>query len=185
MIFEQVIHMPKDRIGVLVGREGNIKTELEKLCSVKVYVNSETGAVNIKVNEDISKSEPFKAVNIVTAISRGFSPKKAFKLLDDNVILEVIDLRDYAGKSKSALTRIRGRIIGLNGNSRRLIEELSKGRLSVYGHTATLIGTVEEVKLAGDAVRMLASGSSHRTVYNKLQKARSEAKLNKLKLWEE
>ncbi|MFQ6134936.1 MAG: KH domain-containing protein [Nitrososphaerales archaeon] len=177
--------MPQDRIGVLVGREGNIKNEVEEICSVNLSIDSETGVVNITTKGDISKTEPFKAVNIVTAISRGFSPERAFRLLDDDTILEVIDLRDYVGKSKSALTRIRGRIIGINGKSRRLIEELSGGYISVYGHTAAIIGTAEEVKSAGDAVRMLASGSAHRTVYKNLQKARTKAKLDRLKLWEE
>ena len=45
----------------------------------------------------------------------------------DDTFLEVIDLREYVGKSKSALNRIRGRIIGLNGKSRKIIEELSGG----------------------------------------------------------
>ncbi len=168
-----------------MGKEGNVKNEVEETCFVNLTIDSETGIVNITTKGDVSKTEPFKAINIVTAISRGFSPERAFKLLDDDIILEVIDLRDYAGKSKSALTRIRGRIIGLNGKSRKLIEELSGGYLSVYGYTAAVIGTSEEIKSAGDAVKMLASGSAHRTVYKKLQQARTKAKLDRLKLWEE
>lgn len=177
--------MPQDRIGVLVGRGGNVKSEVEEKCSVNISIDSETGEVQVTAKGDISKTEPFKAVNIVTAIARGFSPHRAFRLLDEDVILEIIDLRNYIDKSKRALTRIRGRIIGLNGKSRRLIEELSGGYISVYGHTVAIIGTGEEVKSAGDAVKMLASGSAHRTVYKKLQKARSQRKLDRLKLWEE
>jgi|TARA_B100002003_G_C13803393_1_gene396464 ribosomal RNA assembly protein len=103
----------------------------------------------------------------------------------DDTFLEVIDLREYVGKSKSALNRIRGRIIGLNGKSRKIIEELSGGYLSVYGHTAAIIGTAEEIRAEGDAVKLLASGSIHRTVYKNLQRTRTKAKLDRLKLWEE
>ena len=104
--------------------------------------------------------------------------------MTDDIFLEVIDLREYVGKSKSALNRIKGRIIGLNGKSRRLIEELSGGYLSVYGHTAAIIGTTEEIKAEGDAIKLLASGSIHRTVYKNLQRARTKVKLDRLKLWE-
>ena len=157
---------------------------MEEMCGVSIYIDSKTGDVNITAEGDVSKTDPFKAVNIVTAISRGFSPERASKLQEEDATIEVIDLREYVGKSKSAITRISGRIIGLNGKSRRLVEELSGGYLSVYGHTATVIGTAAEVKSAGDAVRMLASGSAHRTVYNKLQTARTKSKLDKMKLWE-
>lgn len=158
---------------------------MENLCSVDLKIDSETGIVNIKSKGDIIKVEPFKAINIVTAISKGFSPERAFYLMEDDKIIEVIDLRDYVGKSRSALNRIKGRIIGLNGKSRRLIEELSGGFISVYGHTVAIIGTLNEVKSAGDAVKMLAFGSAHRTVYSKLQKARTKAKIDKMKLWED
>lgn len=99
--------------------------------------------------------------------------------------MEVIDLRNYAGKSKNALDRIKGRIIGLNGKSRKLIEELSGGYLSVYGHTVAIIGTVEEIRAQSDAVKLLASGGIHRTVYKNLQASRTKAKQERLKLWED
>ena len=185
MSFEQIIRVPKDRIGALVGKDGIVKNELEKMCFINISIDSETGIVNITSKDDVNKIEPFKAKNIITAISRGFSPERAFRLMDDDIFLEIIDLREYVGKSENALNRIKGRIIGLNGKSRRLIEELSGGYLSVYGHTVALIGTAETIKAEGDAVRLLASGSIHRTVYKNLQKARTKAKLDKLKLWEE
>ena len=162
-----------------------MKNELEKKCSVNIDIDSKTGIVSITSEGNITKIEPFKAENIIIAISRGFSPERAFRLMDDDTFLEVIDLREYVGKSKSALNRIKGRIIGLNGKSRRLIEELSGGYLSVYGHTAAIIGTTEEIKAEGDAIKLLASGSIHRTVYKNLQRARTKAKLDRLKLWEE
>ena len=161
-----------------------MKNELEKKCSVNIDIDSKTGIVSITSEGNITKIEPFKAENIIIAISRGFSPERAFRLMDDDTFLEVIDLREYVGKSKSALNRIKGRIIGLNGKSRRLIEELSGGYLSVYGHTAAIIGTTEEIKAEGDAIKLLASGSIHRTVYKNLQRARTKVKLDRLKLWE-
>jgi rRNA processing protein Krr1/Pno1 len=48
-----------------------------------------------------------------------------------------------------------------------------------------MIGTADEIKAEGDAVRLLASGSIHRTVYKNLQRTRTKAKLDRLKLWED
>jgi len=73
----------------------------------------------------------------------------------------------------------------LRGKARRVIEELTGAYLSVYGHTVAIIGDIEQVKLAEEAVHMLASGSAHSTVYSMLQRARTQKKLERLKLWEE
>ncbi|HEX6067962.1 MAG TPA: KH domain-containing protein, partial [Nitrososphaera sp.] len=96
-----------------------------------------------------------------------------------------LDLRDYAGKSPSALARIRGRIIGEGGKARRTIEELTNAYISVYGHTVALIGTYHEIRLATDAIDLLAKGSMHKTVYNMLQEARRRDKEDKMRLWED
>jgi len=48
----------------------------------------------------------------------------------------------------------------------------------------SIIGDADEVQLASEAVRMLATGSQHRTVYNMLQKARTKKKMERMFLWE-
>jgi ribosomal RNA assembly protein len=96
-----------------------------------------------------------------------------------------MDLHDYAGKSPNALERIRGRIIGEGGKARRMIEDLSGASISIYGHTVGFIGNYKEVKLATDAIVLLAKGSMHKTVYSMLQDARRRDKMNKMRLWED
>ena len=67
---------------------------------------------------------PFKAIEIISAISKGFSPQRANLLLrDEDLIFQIIDLKEYAGKSSNTMDRIKGRIIGQAGKSRRTIEE--------------------------------------------------------------
>jgi len=183
--FERVLTLSRDRIGVLVGRGGAVKSEIERLCSVDLSIDGKTGEVRVASKGSIEEMKPFKAVDIVTAISRGFSPERAFRLADEDAVLDVIDLREYSGRSKNSLSRIKGRIIGLNGKSRRIMEELTGAYVSVYGHTVAMIGRVDEVKLAREAVEMLAAGSPHRSVYRMLQRARTKAKLERMKLWEE
>lgn len=182
MSFEQLVRIPVERVGAVIGKEGATKRFLEDEMGVKLSVDSKEGVVT--VSADSLKTDPFSATRVIEAIGRGFSPQRAKRLLDEGAAMEVVDLRDYAGRSVNSLARIRGRVIGLKGKSRRVIEELTGCHLSVYGRTVAVIGDADEVRLASDAVRSLATGSQHKTVYNALQKARTKRKMEKMFLWE-
>jgi ribosomal RNA assembly protein len=181
--FEQVVRIPVERVGAVIGKEGATKKFLEEEMGVKLVVESKDGLVTVK-SDSALKTDPFSATRVIEAIGRGFSPQRARRLLDEGTALEVIDLRDYAGRSANSLERIRGRVIGLKGKSRRVIEELTACHLSVYGRTVAIIGVAEEVQLASGAVKSLATGSQHKTVYNALQRARSKRKMERMFLWE-
>jgi len=181
--FEQVVRIPVERVGAVIGKEGATKKFLEEEMGVKLVVESKEGLVTVK-SDSALKTDPFSATRVIEAIGRGFSPQRARRLLDEGTALEVIDLRDYAGRSANSLERIRGRVIGLKGKSRRVIEELTSCHLSVYGRTVAIIGVAEEVQLASGAVKSLATGSQHKTVYNALQRARSKRKMERMFLWE-
>jgi ribosomal RNA assembly protein len=188
MSFQQVVRIPRDRIGVIIGKNGKVKDEIQEKCNVIVEIDSETGDAMISSGpkDPSMKIEPFKAVEIVSAISKGFSPQRAYRLLEDEEeTFQLIDLRDYAGKSRNSMERIKGRIIGEEGKSRKNIEDLTGASISVYGHTVGLIGTFKEIKLATDAVTMLSKGRSHKNVYNMLQEARRKDKLDRMRLWED
>ncbi len=184
MSFEQSVKVPVERVGAIIGKGGSTRKGFEEALGVELLVDSRSGSVVVKC-ESVEKGDPFKAVRVVEAIGRGFSPQRASRLIEEEAAFEVIDLRDFAGKSENALDRIRGRIIGLDGKSRRVIEELTECYLSIYGRTVAIIGDPTEMRLAIEAVKMLASGSPHRTVYNMLQKARTKKKLERMLLWEE
>jgi ribosomal RNA assembly protein len=184
MSFEQVVKVPLDRVAAVIGKKGESKRHLEEACHVLLQVDGKTGEVMV-TSTSAEEGDPFKAMSVIEAVGRGFSPQRALRLLEDETALEILDLRDFAGKSDNSLERIRGRIIGLNGKSRRVIEELTKCYVSVYGRTVAIIGEITEVKLAKDAITLLASGSRHRSVYNMLQRARTKKKMDRMLLWED
>jgi ribosomal RNA assembly protein len=183
MSFEQVVRIPLERVGAVIGKEGATKKFLEGELGVKLSVDSKEGLVTLKAESAVD-ADPFTAIRVIEAIGRGFSPQRARRLMDEGTAMVVTDLRDYAGRSVNALERIRGRVIGLKGKSRRVIEELTACHISVYGRTVAIIGEAAEVQLASEAVRLLATGSQHKTVYNMLQKARTRRKMERMFLWE-
>ena len=180
------VKVPRERIGALVGPDGRVKASIEKKLSVILRIDSQTGDIQITLMP--TAQDPtvlFRAKEIVTAIGRGFSPEHAFRLLeDDETMLAVIDLRETVGRSQSDMKRLKGRVIGKEGKTRRIIEELTEANICVYGHTISIVGTIDQVEIAKEAVRMLIRGSLHRTVYRFLHRKRSELKKKKMELWE-
>ncbi len=180
------VRIPKERVGVLVGSDGKVKQKIEEKLMVELQIESEAGGVTIVLSERTNDpSLLFRAKDVVTAIGRGFSPEHAFRLLrNEDDIFDFIDFRVVFGRSESDIKRIKGRIIGANGKTRKLIEELTDASVVVYGHTVGFIGTFEQVDVARNAVQMLIDGSQHHTVYKYLQRKRSEFKKQRLELWE-
>ena len=179
------LKIPRERIGVLISPKGKVKQQIEKTLQVKLDIDSETGGVTIFLNENTEDpSVLFRAKELVLAIGRGFSPERAFRLFDEDAILQIIDLRDIVGKSESAMKRLKGRVIGRQGKTRRIIEELTETDVAVYGHTIGIIGNAEQVQIARDAIMMLLQGSQHNTVYRFLHRKRRELKRKALELWE-
>ncbi len=180
------LKIPRERIGVLIGPNGAIKKYIEKTLLVKLEIESETGGVKINLTENVEDpSLLFKAKDVVNAIGRGFSPELAFRLIrNEEAFLDIIDLRTIFGRSESDIRRVKGRIIGMGGKTRRIIEELTETNVCVYGHTVGLIGDIEQVQASREAIQMLIRGSLHSTVYRFLSRKRRELKKRKLELWE-
>jgi len=180
------VKVPRDRIGALIGPDGRVKASIEKKLSVELRIDSQSGDVEIMLMP--SAQDPsvlFRAKEVIMAIGRGFSPEHAFRLLeDDESVLEFIDLRETVGRSQSEMKRLKGRIIGKEGKTRRIIEELTETSVSVYGHTISIIGNAEQAEVAKEAIRMLIRGSLHQTVYRFLHRKRREFKKKKMELWE-
>jgi len=180
------VKIPKDRIGALIGPEGRVKERIEKQLGIEMDIDSETGDVTLTLSPNAEDpSVLFRAKEVVTAIGRGFAPERAFRLIqDEDALLEVIDLREIFGRSLSDLQRLKGRIIGQEGKTRRIIEELTDADVSVYGHTVSIIADADEMDIAREAIKMLLQGRQHSSVYRFLHRKRRELKKKKLELWE-
>ena len=181
------VRIPKERIGVLVGPEGKVKSYIEEKLNVELQIESDEGNVTILLTEKTpDPSLVFRAKDVVTAIGRGFAPEQAFRLIrDEEAIFDMIDLRIIFGRSESDIKRVKGRIIGMNGRTRRTIEELTSTEVVVYGHTVGIIGTFDQANAARGAIQMLIDGSQHHTVYRFLANKRRELKKKSLELWQQ
>ncbi|HEY7227873.1 MAG TPA: KH domain-containing protein [Nitrososphaeraceae archaeon] len=179
-----ILHIPEERIPVVIGIKGKTKIKICKMCNVRIEIESKTGQITISsTTKNFDEYGALKARDIINAISNGFSPERAFRILDDESLFQVLDLRNFTTSTNST-NRIKGRIIGEKGKARKNLEELTNTFISIYGHTISLIGNYEETKLAIDALMLLINGRSHKTVYEMLYQAKRKSKIEKLQLWE-
>lgn len=180
------IRIPGERVGALIGPGGKTKKRIEATFQVELTIDSETGNVDIRVKPDQPDvSVLFIVRNVVRAIGRGFSPKNALQLMNEDFDLIIMDLEEYVGRSKNAQNRVKGRIIGKEGKSRTMIEELTECLVSVYGGTVAIIGPYDMLPVSKEAVEMLINGSFHKTVWNHLYAYRRKMKKEKGELWYE
>lgn len=173
----QVVRIPSERVPVLIGKNGEVKRRIERRGRVKLRVDEE-GEVQISGEESVDE---WKATEVVKAIGRGFNPEKAFKLFSDDFYLKIVDLKQIFGSEKEII-RYKGRVIGQAGKAKRVIEETSGADLCVYGKTIAIIGRLDEITLAEDAVNRLLEGASHAKVYSLLEKGRR--RMREERLWE-
>ena len=182
---EEYVRVPQARIGAIIGKDGKTKRTIEEALTIAIDIDTESGQTRITSTE--STSDPlavWKGRDMIKAIARGFSPRKAMKLTEDGMCLEILDLEDYFGKSENALKRVRGRIIGKSGTTRKIIENMTGANVSIYGRTVSLLGEYEEVAEAKRAVEMLLEGSMHATVYKFLENLRRKKKVEtRRSLW--
>ncbi|MDO9043914.1 MAG: KH domain-containing protein [Methanobacteriaceae archaeon] len=178
MTTTEYLKIPRERVGVLIGKKGEVKQHIEKLTQTTLDIDSEAGTVTIIPQEDLEDPLlPWKTRSIVKAIGRGFNPEIALRLLKDDVALDIIKLTEYVGKSKKALARQKGRIIGRDGITRQIIHEMTGVDMSVYGKTVSIIGDLENLLIAKEAVEMILNGSRHKSVYGFLEKKKQDMKL--------
>ncbi|MCL2032402.1 MAG: KH domain-containing protein [Methanomassiliicoccaceae archaeon] len=171
------VKIPNDRVGTLIGKSGETKKMLEKTSGIKLDIDAE-GLVLF--NEEAEGTDPLmalKIMDVIKAIGRGFNPDKAVRLFEDDEYFETIDLKDVAGSRPNQLGRVRGRLIGTGGKTRRIIEELTGCYMSVYGNTVSLIGNSISLPVAKHAVELILNGSEHATVYHYLESQRPRLRI--------
>jgi ribosomal RNA assembly protein len=170
----QHVKIPQDRIGVLIGEGGETMREIEERSEVRLDIDSESGSVRIE-----KVGDPIVGLNgpdIVKAIGRGFAPEDALELLaDDLMMLEVVDLK-AASRNKKDMRRNKGRLIGEDGRTRELMEELSGAAVVIYGSTLSIIGQPEQVDTVREATEMILEGAPHGSVYSFLERRHNEMK---------
>jgi ribosomal RNA assembly protein len=172
---ETYVKIPMNRIGALIGQNGQDKKNLEEITLAKINVDSNTGEVTLRRAE----SDAFvfyRLAQLIKAIGRGFSPEKAKLLLDESNYFEIIELKEKGLKTEKQMANKRGRVIGAHGTVKKFLEDTLDCHVAIQGKTIAIIGPESKIAIAYNAIEDLIEGSSIPSVRKKV-----EGKLNKSK----
>ncbi|MBI4176518.1 MAG: RNA-processing protein [Candidatus Aenigmarchaeota archaeon] len=154
----EIVRMPAERKGVLIGKDGRTRLELAKKTHTRIAV-----AEDVQIEGELL--DVMKATDIVRAIARGFPPHKALRLLDEECTLIVIECRE----SENSLKRLFARVIGTGGKIRERIEAATGANISIYGKTISIIGEYGDADHARELVELLLEGRSHGFFFGRLR----------------
>ncbi len=152
------VMIPDERKNILIGKNGYTRKRIEQKTRTKIEIGNDVKIEGESL--DVMKTE-----QIIKAIGRGFTPRKALILLDDEYQLTVISL---VGETQNTIKRLFARVIGRDGKTRRRIEQDTRTVISVYGKTVAIIGKSNELDYARNAVEQILRGRSHGYVYKRL-----------------
>jgi len=170
------IEVPPERLGVLIGKNGEVKKRIEEKTGCKLKIDSKSCVVKLECDDAIGF---MRARDTIRAISLGFTPETALRLLDEEMtVFEVLDLTSYV--SEKALQRVKGRIIGKEGSMRRQLEDVLNVSISIQGKNVAIIGDPENVAAAREAIMMLIEGAQHSTVIKFMERKRRELRTRSL-----
>lgn len=167
---EESYFLEKDRIPVFIGKEGAKKKELEKKFDSEITIDSKTGEVIVSSEDALNT---FVLSNIISAVNYGHNPDNAIQLEDENYVFDVIDVKPMV-RDSTRLKIVLGRIIGKEGATRRMIEDITKCSVSVKDNFVSVIGPYENTLLVHEALQMLIKGSSHKSFYSFLERNRTQ-----------
>ncbi len=171
------VKVPPDRIGVLIGKGGEVLKMVMERTKTRITVDTTNCTVVIEpASPTTTPLDLMKAQDFVRAIAYGFSPERAARVLDEDQVLIVIDLKQYVKPVPHHLQRVKGRIIGEQGRARKNIEEMSGVYISVYDDYVAIIGDYESANAAREAIMMLIEGRQHSTVYRYLDRVMAQIK---------
>ncbi|MEM5766215.1 MAG: KH domain-containing protein [Candidatus Aenigmatarchaeota archaeon] len=156
-----------------------VKIPEERLKSFRSCVNKLEKLVDckIKINDEISieTKDPLLSMRIkevINAFGRGFDLDSALNLLDEQYYLETINIKEVSGKSKKRMVVVKGRIIGREGEAKKLIEKYTNVKIAIFGKTVSIIGKWDGVQRARQAIESLLQGRKHSTVFKSLMEGR-------------
>jgi len=160
----QQLLMPLKRAELLKDK-ALLKSIHERLkCKIELHNSNELVIDGDSFNE-------YNARIVMQAFARGFEFNIACKLLSDEFFFESIDMKE-AFKKEDQIKRIKARIIGKEGKTKNYIQTVSGVELVIYGNTISIIGKVNEIRIAAAAINILLEGGTHNKAYLVMEKTR-------------
>ena len=146
------------------------KFRLQKELEIKLTNKGKNVFVNGPANKE------FIAIEVLEAINLGFSADRALELTQNGFMLQTVHIKDIT--KRHDLERVRARIIGTQGRTLKTLQNLTNCDLAMNDNEIGLIGPIQEMEDAVQAVTSLVQGSKQGNVYGRLERQRKKKGLD-------
>ena len=159
-----MIHIASDRIAEIKRR----KHLLEKKLKVKIEIKGPTITIEAEPLDEFEASRVFEAINL------GFSVETALTILEEDIVFEKLNLKDYTRRKD--LEIVRGRLIGTHGKTKDTLEEITGSEIKVKDNYVGIIGHGESITNTITAVTNIIRGSKQANAYKFLERINTRKK---------
>jgi len=142
------------------------KKKLEKELNVKITNRGKEIYIKGKAEDE------YIADQVITALNFGFLFQAAIAIKKQELMFEIINIKDYAKTNN--FKRIRARIIGKSGKTLKTLCELTDCFIELNENQLGIIGKPEHMKITQEAIINLIKGSKQTNVYKFLEKHQLE-----------
>lgn len=165
------IDIPKHRIRRIRENWIKIYTSIVEYARLQIRYNPENGCVDLRVCEStVDPGYLERGIVFITAILEGFSVEDSISVLKyKDVFIEKFEMSEVRKLRSNHMERAVGRIIGRQGKTKESIENFSKCKFILIDQKITILGCIENIKIAKDAICRLIQGSEPTSIFNRLQ----------------
>lgn len=155
--------------------DNDIIEEITDEYDVEIECNDRTGNAEIKSENSM---RAFDCKNVIKSYNLGFNIKDSMSLFSDNVEMRVINLKSLSRNSKR-LRQNKGRLIGRDGRTKEIIEELTDTKISISDNKVGVIGNIIDVDFCIGIIHKIMDGVDRDIVYRDMEKYNSTKQKSK------
>nr|ODN82456.1 pre-rRNA-processing protein PNO1 [Cryptococcus depauperatus CBS 7841] len=176
------VPIPPHRMTPLKRDWVNLYTPMVEMLGLQVRMNTQRRAVELKTSgHTVDSGAIQKGADFVKAYALGFDVNDALALLRlDDLYLDSFEIKDVKTLHGDHLSRAIGRIAGEGGKVKFSIENASRTRIVLADTHIHILGSVQNIKIARDAIVSLILGSPPGKVYAHLKAVGHERSLNQI-----
>jgi len=137
---------------------------------IDIKIEAKRGTVVL----DGTEFNEFTAEKIIQAIDFGFDVEDAMGLVNEDVNIEYINIKEHTHRKN--LSEIRSRIIGVEGKAKRTIETLTGAAVVIHDNLVGIISDADHMPHAIQGIVSLIQGAKHSNVFSYIERQNSNLK---------
>ena len=166
------VKVPHHRFTPVKEKWMQIYTPIVEQCKLEVRMNLKSRSIDIRIcKETVDAGLLQKAEDFVRAIVLGFEVEDALALIRlDDIYLDGFEVKDVKTLAGDNMSRCIGRMSGTHGRTKYTIENVTRTRVVIADTHLHIMGHVQNIRVAKDALVDLIRGSPGAKVVAKIRR---------------